>query len=444
MRLAPNRTATMVHPKVNRACLRRFRRGGIYVAVLGVTLIVGIMAAVAISLVRIEMRTFAAVQEQQQARVLATAAAEYAVSYLQHASSWRSTLQSDLETSPIDWGSGQFTWQVSDVDGDLQDDLRDNLLLSGIGRSGEAVFVESVTLMPTGSPLTCLEVALLVNNTIVVPNGGMVWDTRIISNQTVASNSNIDATQANTEINADVQAGNIASGTINGTATNLTAVRDLPGGDVFDYYTTNGTWIPVTNLPEVAGKRQLARTVLSPATNPYGSTNPEGIYVVDCQGSAVEVLESRIVGTLVLLNPGSGSGVTSVALLEPAVPNYPALLVDGDCQLRLSILGSDTFSETTSLVNLNPLGTPYQGAQDSTALGSYNAHIDGLVYISGTASITGNTRIDGCLVCGAIQFNAGVSLTTDYSDIYLQNPPPGFAKGDPMRVIPGSWRRDPY
>ena len=41
----------------------------------------------------------------------------------------------------------------------------------------------------------------------------------------------------------------------------------------------------------------------------FGATNPEGIYVIDCQGGMIRVQYSRIVGTLVLLNPDSVSDI---------------------------------------------------------------------------------------------------------------------------------------
>jgi len=123
--------------------------------------------------------------------------------------------------------------------------------------------------------------------------------------------------------------------------------------------------------------------------------------------------------------------------MAPAVPNFPVLLVSGDFAFSFR---SDRTVEERSSVNLNPIGTPYLGIEDTDAIDSYPSLIQGLVYVSGTLACTNSPKIDGVTVVGV---SADVSDTLDlvYSGAYLTNPPPGFTDGSRVSPVPGTWRR---
>lgn len=420
------------------------RRGSLYISVLGVTLVVGMMASVAITVVRLEMKTNATFNDMQEARLLAASGAEYGACYLHHSSLWRSSLQNDVEGSYTSVGGGQFSWKIVDSDGDLTDDQRDIVTLYGIGKVGDAVAVESVKMMPIGTPLSCLEVALLVNESITLESGWWYYDTTISSNQIVASNGSVAATNSQTQVDADVEVVGTASGYIYGSAIQGVPTRQLPGDDVFEYYKSVGTWIDITQLPTSNDKRNLQGVVLSTASNPYGGANAEGVYVIDCQGEDLAINQCRVVGTLVVLNCGSNSGVYGLSLFERTVANYPTLLVDGDFTLSVSYNNSKTLDEWDWGVNLNPVGTPYGGVENYIQIDSYRARMDGLVYISGVASITDDTDVEGGMICNSLDLDSTVRLDVDYEQVYFDNPPPGFAASDNLEVIPGSWQREAY
>jgi hypothetical protein len=60
-------------------------------------------------------------------------------------------------------------------------------------------------------------------------------------------------------------------------------------------------------------------------------TNAQGIYWIDCAGNKLVIERSRIVGTLLVTNPGAGSCINNGPInWTPAVAGYPALLVDAD------------------------------------------------------------------------------------------------------------------
>ena len=71
----------------------------------------------------------------------------------------------------------------------------------------------------------------------------------------------------------------------------------------------------------------IDRQLISPTVNPYGATNTQGIYIIQCGGKDLVLGRSRIVGTLVFVDPSNKTAIQDSVIWEPAVYNYPALLV---------------------------------------------------------------------------------------------------------------------
>ena len=128
---------------------------------------------------------------------------------------------------------------------------------------------------------------------------------------------------------------------------------------------------------------------------------------------------------------------------EPAVPNYPALMVRGDFVFNTD--GGQPLSEWSTKVNYNPPGTPYNGDEDTLIDDTYPTIIKGLVYVSGNASsmssmIADFQVFDGTVIVGGdLDADGGLNLT--YQPTFLNNPPPGFAAPVQMIVSPGSWEQ---
>ncbi|QDU57438.1 hypothetical protein [Aeoliella mucimassa] len=424
--------------------LKTGRPGTVYIAVLGVTLTVAVLASVAVSIVRIERRVDASHDAMRTSHWLARTASESAIIHVTQDPQWRTSLESGDESTHLELDGGTYFWRVIDPDGDFDDDLRDCIWIEGIGQVGEALSVEKVRLMPTGTPLSCLEVAMLVDDSFGLSSGSYWVHTIIRTNQTVASNDDVAVGTGSREIDGDAEAADYASGNVTGTKTSRVAQRELPNDDYLTYYQSAGTWIPLDSLESDGINYEMNDKVLSPNANPYGVPNPEGIYLIDCQGKNVEINYCRIVGTLVLINPGSQSAIPVSSSLEPAVPNYPALLVDGDFALAVSDYWYSGLYEDYRRINYNPPGTPYMGVDDYDYNDYYPAGIFGLVYVSGDLHVTGNTLISGGLICGDFSISSSKTLEVNYDSVYWDNPPPGFAKDDPMQVIPASWQRGTY
>jgi hypothetical protein len=415
----------------------------LYMAVIGTALVVSLLGLAGLTVLRIERQQASQSFDLLEARALAKAAVEIGLNRVNNDANWRTTYTNGVETAPqvvSSNGSGTVSWILEDTDGSLTD-ADTEVRLRGVGRVGDTVQVSSVKLISGGLPLSCLEVAVCSNGPITF------WSSSTITtNQTILSNASVE-TNSGTTVNSDVEAvGSITGPGYLGTTTTPVPARTLPTASVFDYYIATGTYINFTAIPKIQGKRTIADVVLSPANNHYGATDQEGIYIIDCGGATIQIRDSRIIATLVLINPGSSSKIEGEHSWEPAVGNYPAVLVQG-AHINLSV-GDNPLDEAIRGVNFNPPGSPYQGLADSDQTDSYPSLIKGLVYASGGITIEAfHPHIDGVLITGGeLKVNSSESLTVTYDLQFFSNPPPGFSSFSSglsqSTLVPGSWLWD--
>ncbi|MCA9025072.1 MAG: hypothetical protein KDA86_07650 [Planctomycetaceae bacterium] len=416
---------------------RHPRAGYLYLGVMMTALIVGLVGVSALSVARVKFDTAQRQNDLFTAQTLARTAIEDAVRQINDDASWRTNLSINIEyPDPAhNLGAGSFTWKLSDDDGNLSDDDADAAWLTGIGRVGDAVFVETVMLQPTGAGLSCLEAAFHCGTSVTL---GSAAD--IETDQFFSSNGSINASALLSKIDGNAEAVGTITGAVTGTTTEGITPRRMPSETVFDYYLRNGTWIDYDSLENGGGGKRIRQTVLSPNLNPFGSAvNAEGIYVIDCQNQQLTIENTRILGTLVLVNSSASTFIDFSQYWSPAVLNYPTLLVDGSISFRYL---SGDLDENDQGSNYNPVGAPYEGSEDSDTNDTYPSKIKGLVYVSGTLklpTLTPDSLVDGCVICGTL--DARSDATFDYRATFLNYPPPGFASGNPMQIAPGTWHR---
>jgi len=402
-----------------------------YVAVLGCAMIVAVIGLSALTMTRIERSFAEGTSDFAQARLYAQSAIEMGLLRIKNDPDWRTTYPNGTweggETDPRLIGEGTYTLEgVDPNDNNLKDCDTDPVLLTGTGVQGDTQYKLQVILVADTEPLTCLEVSLQAGNDAIFQSPATVSGDQIIS-----ANNVIQAVGACT-INPDCEAVNGFVGVISpGSKTSGIAPRTMPDSAcVFDYYITNGTLITVPDY-------RIDKHLISPASNPFGpTTNPQGIYVVDCQSQNIVITKSRIVGTLVLLNTGSNSEIKPSVYWEPAVTNFPVLLVDGT--LRMDVGSTDLMESAT--INFNPPGTPYEGEEDGDLDDSYPPIIKGMVYIRNDLFTANSVAIEGVLVVGNTLTSTGV-LGVDYRQTYLDGHPPGFGAATGMVVSQGTWRQ---
>lgn len=401
------------------------RRGSLYISVLAVATIVSVIAISSLHLARLHLAGAVADNDRYSARLLAVSAIEHAIAEFNTNPNWTTDYVADTEyplTPPVVNG-GTFVWKWIDQ-GNQQRQI------VGIGRVGDASCAMQVDL---GKPAEWFDYGMICGGDVTVGPNNKASDFRV-DGAPVCSNSTFTHSTGTTT--ADVEA-QVINGTINGTATAPAAIRAMPTSqNVLNYYTVNGTPL---------GANQIQRQLISPYSNPYGATNPDGIYVIDGNGSSVAIRESRIVGTLVVVN-ASYVEITEQVNWEPAHPNFPALIVQGDIHFR-PIDG--TLRESEEGINFNPPQTPYMSATDSTLDDSYPSAIAGIVYCTGNMAIDGNNNgfsaaFHGVLVVAGscvIEREAGAYI--EYDPAARDAPPPGFDSTPSNQIRRGSWRQIP-
>ena len=189
--------------------------------------------------------------------------------------------------------------------------------------------------------------------------------------------------------------------------------------------------------------------LLSPSNNPYGTPNPHGIYIIDCGGMSLTLKHLRVVGTLVILNGGTGFLSTDLKKevnFEPAYNNFPSLMVQGDLEITIT---STTFSESAAGTNFNPSGTPWQTVSDSDQSDSYPSRVAGIVYCSRDVTLNGGNKsesflLNGVLICDRnLLIEKECQASVDFDSSPSNNPPPGFGSSDNGVIVPGTWTRVP-
>ncbi len=180
-------------------------------------------------------------------------------------------------------------------------------------------------------------------------------------------------------------------------------------------------------IRETTTGRVIYQKVLSPSVNQLYSGAPtdpsgNGLYWIDCAGNRLVIERSRILGTLLVVNPGANSCVNNGPVnWSPAVAGYPALLVDSDdgTSADFAIYATNrALSEKENSVDYNLDG----------ATGNYifPSEIRGLIAIRHDLTYQNRGLNRGQIIVGNNIANASDELEVDYQPDSLLNPPPGF------------------
>ncbi len=404
-----------------------------YVAVLGSTMVITVIGLSALMLARVERISAEGTADLSAARFYAQSAIEMGQHRIRQDSNWRQTYTSGAWESDRALGSGRYTLEgIDPVDSNLSNSPSDPVLLRGTGFEGQSRYKLQVTMVAKSKALTCLQVAMHAGSVLTFSSA------TVQSNQvTISTNDSATATSAN--VYPKVEVVTAASGTTywSGSTTGITP-RTMPAATVFDSYILSGTAIAISSIPSVQGVKTIEKAILSPNFNPFGfgEKNANGIYVIDCLGGNLRIRNARIVGTLIILNPGVFSIQQSVNW-EPAIANYPSLMVRGNAELAFI---TTALSETASNYNYNPAHTPYAGAFNSTSTDTYPSIMKGLIYASGNVTTKNSVTIDGVLVIGTT-LSAANTLSLSYLSTFYDNPPPGFGGAPEMMISPGTWKQ---
>lgn len=416
---------------------RHQRRGYLYVGVMITSTIVAIVGLAAMSVARTQLRNATGGMDDELARILAQSGVELGIAQINNDPSWQTNISHGVElpAGGVSANGGTMHWQLDNGPGG------NGKLLTGIGRKDDAEVRLQVGIGTGGA--NTVGAPLLVSGTI---NILAATDSLVVNAGPLRCNSTVTN---NGILTADVEAqGFTNGGTHTGSTTVPGPIHDLPdSATVFDYYVSEGTLIPNSLLDDGSGGLSMSDVLLSPSSNPYGSPDPDGIYVINAQGKSLSIKWVRVVGTLVVINGGTGFNDTELAKevnFEPAYANYPSLMVEGDLLVKITDF---SLSESDRSRNYNPPGTPWQGITDTDTSDTYFSGFAGVVYCKGKLTLNGNNsnkaaRFSGTVICdGNLVVEQDSQASIDHDPVPAGNPPPGFGTSSSGQITPGSWKR---
>ncbi len=407
------------------------RRSVVYLFVLATTLLVVVIGFTALVVVMRRQQNTEDLLAASRARQYARAAVELGLQTIYGQPDWRNILSPGRWIDGLDFGDGTATLDANDpTDGDFSDAPDDPLVFVATGASGPASYTLRVLLESDPRPLSCLEVAAAAAHGV-----SFSYKSAVTGTGPITSNTDMLAFVATVQVPVEAT-GSIAGSTYSAGQTTGAPARQMPDATVFDYYLSHGTPLDYDNLSSTG---TIDTELLSPNNNPFGEPNPEGIYIIDCAGDDIEIRNSRIVGTLVLLNTGENSVIEGAVLIEPAFANYPCLMVQGGITVAID---TTTLNEADFGVNFNPPGTPYNGQQDTDTNDSYNSTLRGIVLTTGTLAVMKTSNVFlGNVVCDKLVVFLKASAVFTYDSAAHDNPPPGFLDYSHLRPAQGGFRR---
>jgi len=330
---------------------------------------------------------------------------------------WRNLLSNGkwLDNIAVDQATYSVTG-IDPVDGDIQNNNIDPVILTGSASLNGINRIIQVTAANPSADL--LRYAVVAGGNITLSNHARI-------NGDVTTNADFSKTGADTWVFGDVEAVGIIKET-----TNISG-DILPGSEpktfpdnqrIITYYQSHATTIAYQPIIE--------KILLSPTSNPFGTTNPDGLYMINCNNQKIVIKDCRIVGTLLLLKPKSDSDIESAFAGQPARNDYPVLIIDG----TLTIKSSSNLDESKIGIDLNLPGEPGYG-QLNNVLPSV---ISGVVYSNGALVLDNICDIQGMVMAtGAVEVKSNASCSTD-PNIVL-NPPQCFCESY-LVPIRGTWQ----
>ncbi len=400
--------------------------GSIYVHVLVSSLLVTIIGLGALTAVRIEMRSARLTRNYAEARVCAISALELGLLHVRQDPSWRTTWSSGtwLDDKPL--GGGRFTLLGIDPQDNLLDDSEsDPLVLTGTGTRGIARHTAQVTLVPVISPLEALNTCLHASGLVQVKAGKQI----IAVGAPVSTNGQLD-NDGTIDGNAEAQSVD-HTGTITGTLTVPAPSKRMPDATVISEYISKATAVPYTGT--------IDKAVLTAGCNPWGPTDPNGLYVLDTGGNDLIIKNSRIHGTLVVKTGSKTLTLDNAVFCQSYRSEFPVLLVQGNLIIKCS--SADTvLSESVNSTNYNPLGAPYEGIADGDMLDQYPNEIRGLVHVEGTLRLQQTARIAGAVICNGTAYGEETNTIIHNAGLYAC-PPNGYTYVSGMKISPHSWKQ---
>lgn len=427
------------------------RRGSVYILVLAAAAMLTVVGIGVATLTRTQIAADGLDRDAERAVGMAHSAAHAGIAWINSTPDWRTQVYSAQRGGEIppygrfrltmEAGGAACQWWIDDgAGGVISPDPADPVRVIGLGRSGRAQRVLTAVLDSNPAPMTAVYSCAVHTDYKLTLNNSTVLDGLASCNQEITVTGSVTASIEAPSI--------VLSGALSGVATSPVPAKPMPEASGPDSpLEIIGATARDISLASIPG-RTINLALLSPASNPYGSTQAEGIYRIEVPaGQTLEIRNSRICATLIVLLRGNARlRVTQSVSWSPAVADLPALIVHGTTgTLELAFSGSSSLVESSLGVNFNPAGSPFRGDTDNNQNDRYPSQIAGLIHVAGGAAtaVHNDVRVQGCILSdGAID----VAAAFIRADPALGSSPlrgytlPGYR----MQLSAGSWRQLPY
>lgn len=401
----------------------RIRHGTVYLIVLASVALATTLGVAGVLVAQSQRRTAQARFDAALARANAMSAVEYGLQVAQNTAAWRASVPGD----GVALNRAGMKLTITDpVDGNITNSLAHAVTLTGEGTTGKSTQLVKVKLTPSAVPLDSLSSGVCVDGAISISGPGGTMYVR--ADGGIHSNTSISSSSA-TVLAPVSSVGSITGTTYSAGSTTPAQARVMPTpANVLAMYAAMATSIPYASL----SSGDFDTKLLSSGSNPWGSTNSSGIYLINCSGNRIRIMNSRILGTLIIVNPRSDSSIKGPCLIESTSKDSPALIVIGSMEFGLA---TADLAEPL-LVNFNPPGSPYRGQTNILTTDSYPSVIGGIVYVTGDVKISAATNFEGTLLIGGtLAVNA--PLTVRHMPVITA--PIGFGVGNGFTAGPTDW-----
>lgn len=401
----------------SRLAASRFQRPASgYVLILGAATLVSVIGLSSLTLVRVQWRAGQAAIDAGQARLYAQSIIETTIAYTRADPDWRLNYATLASYMPMPVDRGYCSVAVTELDtSPLIANFDSPVLLTGIGTVGSfsSPAARARWLVQAHHPsLEVLRTALHSATSVYVSGALLELQDGPLSTAGTLTNTGT--------IQGDVEAQRINNwGLITGTVKSNVSAKQMPLANTWNYYLGQSTLV---TLPASSVGGNFEWVVLSPESNPWESAKKsvDGLYYIR-PGGDLHVRDCRIVGTLMVdLVPGKKLILENGVLWEPARPDYPSLVVNGICEIKLSTSVSED-----GRVNLNPAGTPYEGQVDTDRWDTFPSILKGVFHVMGSSStvlVDNQTRVKGVVIAdGAVTIKGYPDLFAD-PNLFLSPP----------------------
>jgi hypothetical protein len=401
------------------------RKGSIYFltlssAVLLMTMVLGL------SVMIMKQRRVARVDAHvDEATICAELGILHALSFVQQTPTWRDMLPNGEWLTDIPNGPSIYTVSgIDPIDGVLNVGVDEPVVLTSTATVAAVTRSLEVQIRDSKEPYDCLSYAIAAQGNIT-----LIDYSQVNGNLFSGGNINVTGTLANVNGSAAAVGSIVGAAYISGTVTPNSPTITFPDSTaVLAHFVSLATPIPHST--------NMRKETFGPNYSSLGPANANGIYVIDCGGKSIRLGNSRVLGTLILLNARDAS--IDDSSLRSASPDMPVLIIQGSSIIDFKGSSGGILSEASDLQDFSLPIEPGFG----TITDQYPEIIDGLAYIVGDLEIGERVHPDGALVVtGTVTFDVtDTGGGPTYNTTVYDNPAYGFYESG-VEVVPGSWQQ---